>query len=516
MRSPRSVLAVGLALALLAAACGDDDGGAPTTTTVAGDLSDAGVGPNGIVPDPIRWTECSDDECAIVAVPLDYDAPEGEQITLSVLRVPASGDRIGALFVNPGGPGGSAVAYAGALAAVLPESITERFDLVGVEPRGLDGSAPLRCDVDYTALYGGDPTVEDAGDRAALLEGAVDVAEACEASAAELLPHVGTRDVARDIDSVRAAMGEATLSYYGGSYGTAIGQVYAELFPQRVRAMVLDAVVELGPTGLELAAQQAIGFERTLEAFVDHCESEGCETENPLEAIDRVLELAEELDGIPAPSADRAAGPGEANIALSSALYTDENWPVLDQALSDALDGDGSLLVLLADHYLGAGNWDVYFAVNCLDFAWPTGDSDAFFTAAEAADADAPHFGEALVIDYLRCVDWPTPPEPLTPVIAPGAPPILVVSSTGDPATPYKAGVAVAERLESGVLLTNEGDSHGAVGNSACVDTIVAAYLIDGAVPDDGHRCRSYPEVPSATSRASVSSGWSPSTRASQ
>jgi pimeloyl-ACP methyl ester carboxylesterase len=497
MARRRSPLAAVLVLGLLAAACGGGDDGddtaadASSTTVTTGATGGAGVGPNGFRPDPIEWQDCGADECAEVEVPLDYDAPDGERITISVLRVPASGQREGALFVNPGGPGASATEFASQIGTLLPEAIPEHFDLVGVEPRGLDGSAPLDCGLDYEDVYGVDPTVEDAGDRATLVQTATEVADACEASAGERLAHVGTRDVARDIDTVRAAMGDPTLSYYGGSYGTAIGQVYAELFPQNIRGMVLDAVVELGPSGLELAAAQAEGFETALERFVAHCTTSGeCTTDDPLGAVEEALQLAERPGGIPAPDANRPAGPGETSLGISAALYSEQLWPVLDRALDGAQDGDGSGLVELADYYLGIGDFDVYFAVNCLDFAWPTGDPDAFLAAAKAANGGAPHFGEALVTDYLRCVDWPVAPEPLTPVTAPGTPPILVISTTGDPATPYEQGVAVAERLENGVLVTNEAEGHGAVGSQiGCIDAIFAAYLLDGTVPEDGIVC---------------------------
>ncbi len=488
----RAPLAVVLALALVAGACGDDDGGddAATTTTAAVNTGDAGVGPNGFRPDPIAWEECGAAECALVEVPLDYAEPTGSTITLSVLRQPAAGRREGALFVNPGGPGGSAVQYASLLPLLLPESITDRFDVVGVEPRGLDGSAPLRCRLDEAEVYAVDPTVEDAADRTALVDGAAEVADACQAGAGELLAHIGTRDVARDIDAVRAAMGDPTLSYYGGSYGTAIGQVYADLFPDHLRAMVLDGIVQLGPTGVEQAAKQAAGFERTFLRFVDHCRTSGeCTTDDPVAAIEEIVDAAEAPGGMAAPEAERRLGPGELYRGLSQALYSELLWPRFDEALSDALDGDGSGLVQLADEYLQDLDIDIYYGVNCVDFVWPVGDPDALLAAAKDANEDAPHFGEALVTDYLPCVDWPVPAEPLTAVTAPGSPPVLVISTTGDPATPHEGGIAVADRLEHGVLVVNEGDSHGALGMSSCVDSIVAAYLVDGVVPEDGVVC---------------------------
>jgi pimeloyl-ACP methyl ester carboxylesterase len=293
------------------------------------------------------------------------------------------------------------------------------------------------------------------------------------------------------MDTVRAAMGDDQLSYLGFSYGTAIGQVYADLFPDRIRSMVLDGVVELGPTGLELAAEQAAGFETALTRWVEYCRSaEGCQTaDDPLGAVERVLALSEQPGGIPASSADRPAGPGEANLGISLALYSQSLWNELDSALAEALDGDGSALVGLADQYIGIGDFEVYFAVNCLDFEWPE-EPQAYFDFAKQTAQASPHFGEALVNDYVRCAGWPVEREPLEAVSAPGTPPILVVSTTGDPATPYAAGVTVADRLASGVLVTNEGDGHTVVADGKpCIDDLVIAYLVDGAVPADRTTC---------------------------
>lgn len=462
-----------------------------TITAPVVDVGDARTGPGGFVPDAIQWEDCGGADCASVQVPLDYAQPDGKAIHVAVLRIPASGERRGALFVNPGGPGGSALQFAAALPGVLPDAIGERFDIVGVEPRGLQGSAHIDCEVDYTELYRIDPTVDSPADRDAMVTSAEEYATACASQAGDLLPHVGTRDDARDIDSVRAAMGDAQLSYFGGSYGTVIGQIYADLFPTRVKAMVLDGIVELGPSGLELALSQSAGFEVALQRFADHCKSSGeCANDNPVAAVEQVQALAERPGGIPAPDADRSAGPGEVNLGLGDALYSATLWPTLDAALANALHGDGSAMVELADQYLSAGDFGVYFAVNCIDFTWPRGDPDAFLVAAKTAAQTAPHFGEAIVTDYLRCVDWPAPPDPLTAVTAPGSPPILVISTTGDPATPYEGGVRVAERLSNGILITNQGDGHGAVTEgSSCVNALVAAYLLDDAVPRDGTVC---------------------------
>src|SRR5690606_2747551 len=211
-------------------------------------------------------------------------------------REPAAGERIGALFVNPGGPGAAGADFASILAMILPSEITDRFDIVGVDPRGTGQSSPIDCGVPAEELYGTDHSLEDEADKAALLEVTQAYVDDCAITYGDVLQHVGTRDVARDMDAVRAAMGDEQLSYLGFSYGTAIGQVYADLFPERVRSMILDGVLELGPTGLELAAEQAAGFETALDRWVQYCRAgEGCQTaDDPLGAVQQVLALSEE------------------------------------------------------------------------------------------------------------------------------------------------------------------------------------------------------------------------------
>ncbi len=489
----RSLITALVALALLGAACSNDDNGTvandDATTTTAG--HEPLEGPEGFTPEPIDWSDCGGAECATVEVPLDYDEPDGEHIELGVHRVPASGDRIGPLFVNPGGPGATATDFAETLANQLPDAITERFDFVGIDPRGVGESAPVSCGIPVDELYSVDASIDAPEDAAALLDTTNRYVADCEEKFGDVLPHLGTREVARDMDTVRAAMGDEHLSYLGFSYGTSIGQVYADLFPGNIRSMVIDGVVELGASGLELADEQAAGFEQALAAFIADCNADaGCSIGPDAEAaVDRVLQLAEQGDGLEAPDADRPMGPGEANLGIGVALYSKESWPILQDALAVALDGDGSQIVRLADFYLEASSSEIYFAVNCLDQSWPT-EPDAIMAAAKATARKSPHLGEALVNDYIRCAVWPTPPQPLEPVVAPDAPPILVVSTTGDPATPYAAGVEVAETLANGILVTNEGSSHTVVSDGKpCIDDIVVAYLIDQTVPEDGVRC---------------------------
>lgn len=481
MRARRALVALALALT----ACGG--GGArperaePDTTTAP--AAGAEPAPPSTAGSPaLDWSSCGDAECATLAVPVDHDHPAGPTIDLAVLRLPARGDRIGSLLVNFGGPGSSAVDTAAGFG--WPDELRDRFDIVAVDPRGVGGSTPLGCGVPASELYAVDHSVEDGADRQALLAVSKAFAVDCERERADLLPHVGTRDVARDLDLVRAALGDEHVSYLGYSYGTALGQVYAALFPERVRAMVLDGIVDPAVAGMDVAVQQAAGFEVALGRWASSCrERPACPADDPVGAVDRVLAAAEGE----VPAGPRSLGPGQATVGVAMALYSEGLWPALDAAVADVIDGDGTALLDLADQYAALVDYSAYFAVSCLDSTWPA-EPDEHLAAAEAAGVDAPRFGEALVNDYLRCTLWPTPPDPLGAVTT-GAP-VLLVSTTGDPATPHRGALAVAERLDGSSLLTHEGDGHTVVfQGDACVDEVVLGYLVDGERPAAGATC---------------------------
>lgn len=488
----RRLLAVVTALAVVVAACGDDDDAAPstTTTTAAPTTTVAPGDPTtttapGPTPPEIVWEDCGSNECATVAVPLDHDDPDGPTIDLNVERRPASGERIGAVFFNFGGPGAETANQLRQWP--VPDRILERFDVVAVDPRGVGRSTPLSCGLDAGTYYGIDPTIEDAADASTLTDAAERYADDCGDAHPELLPHLGTLDVARDLDLIRAGLGDEQLSYVGYSYGTSIGQAYAQLFPTRIRAMVLDGIVDPAPSGIETAVMQAQGFETALANWAAGCDGRGtCRFDDPIAAIEAVQAAAER--GVPS-ERGRDLGPGEAAVAIAYPLYSQSLWPSLDRAVADALDGDGAAMVTLADAYLGLVDFTAYMAVSCLDSTWPDSASE-HLAAAEDAAAVAPHFGEAIVNDYLRCAVWPAEPVPVGEVTAGQAPPIVVVGTTGDPATPYDNAVRVAARLASGILLTHEGEGHTIVfQGSGCVDDIVTSYIVDLATPRSGTRC---------------------------
>lgn len=466
------------------------DGSAPPST---GGPTEA---PNGPAGGELEWRDCDGPECARVPVPLDHDDPDGETIEIALLRGSRADPerRIGSLLVNPGGPGGSGTDLARYLR--LPRSVTERFDIVGFDPRGVGDSTALDCHTHLQEMYDADPTPETDEERRALLEVSQRFTDECEERHGELLDHMGTVSVARDLDLVREALGEERLDYLGYSYGTVIGQQYARLFPERVRTMVLDGVVDPDIGGLDGAAFQAAGFEGALEAFITWCDSTGCAGSDTAAVVDRAI-AAVEAGPVPSRRADRPATPGNLFLGIAQALYAEWMWPELGASLQELLDGNGTGIVDLADAYLRRegddypGGLEVYFAVSCVDSEWPDDPDDVFAFARKTAET-SPRIGEALVNDYVRCAGWPADPQPIEPIPSDieGLAPILIVSTTGDPATPHGAAIALAESIPGARLLTNRGEGHTIVGNGkTCIDDIVADYLIEERIPDDDPTC---------------------------
>jgi len=458
----------------------------------------------------LQWTACDGGyQCATLSVPLDYANAASGAISLGIVRRTASDParRIGVLFMNPGGPGGSAVELVERIS--LPGEVMARFDLIGVDPRGVGRTEPISCHSTMQAYFAADPSPDTEAEWLALEQAAAAFTAECTANHAALLPHVGTRNVARDMERVRIALGEERISYLGYSYGTTLGAVYADMFPGRLRAMVLDGAYDFFSfTGDEQLRRQSVGFEGALDAFLANCTGT-CPLArggSPRSQLDLLLARVEQSP-IPAPGADRPLGPGEANVGISLGLYSRGYWPMLATAVSNALAGDGTLLVAMADIYLNRepdgsypGANDVYIAVSCLDYAWPS-TTAAFRPLAAQAIASAPHFGAPnLLQSALPCANWPAPSEPLTPPHAEGAPPILVIATTNDPATPYAEGVRHANQLATGVLLTHVGEGHTVYGHgNSCIDSVVNAYLVSLTVPADGASCepgRSTPTPP--------------------
>lgn len=507
----RALTALVAVATLAAAACTSDDGQdaeRPPSSTPAPDAT-AGVDP-ALAPfygQSLHWESCREEfECATLEVPLDYEAPEADTIELAVLRVPATGDdRIGSLLVNPGGPGGSGIDYA-ASESVVTDDVQERFDVVGFDPRGVGESTPIDClDDDALDVYvASDGSPDDAAEIATLQERTAALASGCQARSGELLPHIGTADVAKDMDVLRAVLGDEQLNYLGSSYGTYVGALYAEQFPDRVGRVVLDGAIDPALSGDQAGLGQAQGFERALTSYLEFCiGGEECplgETES--EARATLANLLQVIDQTPLQTDDDERPLTQAlavlGIVLPLYLTPDEGYPPLSVALEQALAGDGTTLLTLADFYLFRnpdGTYDgnsneVILAVNCLDKP-DVSSLEEVEAGLPAFEAASEIFGSFLGWGGLACVNWPVPPvaEP-APVSAAGADPILVVGTTGDPATPYEWAESLASQLSSGVLLTREGFGHLAYqSGSDCIDDAIDAYLVDGTVPEDGLRC---------------------------
>jgi pimeloyl-ACP methyl ester carboxylesterase len=469
---------------------------------------------------PIEWTDCNEQiqaliagrpgsdrdlsfECGRTEVPISYDEPQGATLPLFLVRV-VSGtqtDRIGSLVVNPGGPGASGADAAIGLALGLPEEILARFDIVGFDPRGVGLSTPVECipDERKEEIIAAEPrpVSDEQLDEAFAL--AQEIADGCAEEYGDALGTFNTVDTARDMDRLREALGDEQLTYLGYSYGTTLGSTYAELFPDNVRSLVLDAAVDPDVAPIEDAEQSAAAFEAGFDAFAANCVGllAGCPLgAEPRQFVEQVLGQAEAAPiASSEPGETRQATPGVVVTAIQAALYDTASWPQLAQALAAAQAGDSKGLFSLADGYSGRledGTYsnllDANVAINCADSEQRFEESEIRELAGEW-NAQYPLFGAGSAAGLYTCSVWEAERTPLPERDAEGSAPILVVGNSGDPVTPLPGAVDLAEELESGVLLTWEGQGHTAYPKTECVTAAVNAYLIDLTVPMDGLTC---------------------------
>jgi pimeloyl-ACP methyl ester carboxylesterase len=467
---------------------------------------------------PAQWAACqaaaaSDQsrippgaECGLLSVPVDYAKPDGDVAQIAMIRFKATGDKIGSLVLNPGGPGESGVQAAAAMVSALPQSVRERFDLVGFDPRGVASSNPAvwcnsAADNDRQRA---DPQVDYSPAGVAHIEKETkDFVQRCvDKMGEEFLANVGTANVVKDLDALRAALGDDKLTYLGFSYGTRIGAMYAEQFPQNVRAMILDGAVDPNADPIEADIRQAAAFQQAFNDFAAECAKDpSCPLgTDPAKAVDVYKSLVDPLVDKPAKTDDpRGLSYGDAIIGTILPLYSPNLWRHLTQALTELEDGRGDTMLTLADLYMGRdaeghynNSTDVRVAVNCVDQP-PVKDRDKVIEEDRRLREVAPFmsYGEFTGHAPLStCAFWPVRPTS-TPheISVAGLPPILVVSTTNDPATPYQAGVDLARQL-GGTLVTFDGTQHTVVfqGNR-CIDDIAARYLVDVTVPPPGTRC---------------------------
>lgn len=459
----------------------------------------------------LRWRECGVPgfQCATMKAPLDYARPGAGDVRLAVARKKATGpgDRIGSLLVNPGGPGGSAIGYLQAYAGIgYPAEVRARYDMVAVDPRGVARSEPVKCldGREMDAYTQTDVTPDDAAEEERLVQAYRDFAEGCGARSARLLRHVSTVEAARDMDILRAVLGDRRLHYVGASYGTFLGATYAGLFPDRVGRLVLDGALDPSLPARRLNLDQTAGFERAFRSFARDCARRAdCPLGDDAEEIGPNLkEFFAELDARPIPTGDvdgRELGEALATTGVIAAMYDESAWPLLRDALTSAMkENDGAGLLMLSDSYYereaGARYANLMFAnaaVNCLDLPAAFDTPEQVRDALPAFREASPVFGEAFAWASLNCAYWPVAPtgEPRR-ITAEGAAPIVVVGTTRDPATPYRWARALAGQLASARLLTYDGDGHTAYGRgSGCVDAAINRYLLEGTPPKNGKRC---------------------------
>jgi pimeloyl-ACP methyl ester carboxylesterase len=467
---------------------------------------------------PIQWVPCaakgSDDsriprgaECGMLSVPVDYSDPDGDVARIAMIRIKATGDKIGSLIINPGGPGESGVEAAAGLVPALPPSVRERFDLVGFDPRGVANSTPAvwcNSDADNDEFRADVEGIEYSPEGVAHIEDETKkfVQRCVDKMGKNFLAHVGTDNVVKDLDAIRQALGDEKLTYLGYSYGTRIGSGYAEAYPDKVRAMILDGAVDPNADPIDENVRQAAAFQKAFDNYAADCaKSPDCPLgTDPAKANDVYHSLVDPLVKHPAKTKDpRGLSYNDATVGTILPLYSPSLWRHLTQALSELEEGTGDTMLALADLYMkrdAQGHYDnstdVRVAVNCMD-------KPAVTDRAKIVEQDRRTREAAPFLSYGEftgnaplptCAFWPVPATGERHEIqVSGLPPILVVSTTNDPATPYQAGVDLAKQL-GGTVLTFDGTQHTVVfqGNK-CIDDYAARYLVDVTVPPPNTRC---------------------------
>ncbi|MEU0954489.1 alpha/beta hydrolase [Streptomyces niveus] len=531
-----AVTAVAVATLLAAAGCSGSDSGSDSgdqggqnsrNDRDGQDRADKSAAPKDLTSQKLDWKACPTPsaaegggtapsplpggtkwECATMTAPLDYAKPKGATIPLALIRAKTSdpGKRIGSLVFNFGGPGGSGVTGLPSFGKDY-EKLRTRYDLVSFDPRGVGRSEPVECkdDKQLDAYYARDMTPDDSAEEKSYVDGLKWYAGGCEQKSGKELPFVGTVNAARDMELMRQVLGDDKLNYFGISYGTELGGVYAHLYPKSVGRTVFDAVVDPTESSEQGSLGQAKGFQLALTNFAKDCVSRGdaCTLpgSTPQEILNFVVGLLDRLDKKPINGfGGRQLTETQATNGIAQALYSKEYWPLLEQGLDEADGGSGALLLVLSDAMNGRNEKGQYSNIQAANAAVNCVDSKQRYTLAQTKAKLAefrkvsPVFGDFLGWGLLGCSEWPVPGEWDKPdVSAPGAAPILVIGNTGDPATPYEGARAMVKALGKGVgvELTYEGQGHGAYNSgSACVQNAVNGYLLDGKVPKNGTVCK--------------------------
>jgi pimeloyl-ACP methyl ester carboxylesterase len=509
-RTPRPVVAAALlALTLPLAGCISwflppevSSTSTPTMEDVAADLEP-------FYHQVLHWESCGDAmQCTTATAPMDWSDPARDSIELALIRQPAtSADRIGSLLVNPGGPGGSGYDFIlDSIDYATDARLQAGFDIVGFDPRGVNRSTAVSCYQDPRELdeylYGISPNQPGSDAWIADLEAANEkLGQACLEHTGALLHFVDTVSAARDLDLLRAMLGDQKLNYLGYSYGTLLGATYADLYPGNTGRMVFDGAVDPATSNFDVTATQAQGFESAMRAYLAEClPSSDCPFDGTVDdAMNDIRALLDSLDASPLTNTDgRQLGSAAMFTAIILPLYNQGNWPYLTQLFADVKQGDPSFAFSLADSYNGRNpdgtyadnQTEAFIAINCLDY---DSDDDLATMRAEAAELKrlAPVFGPQMAWGGTGCANWPFPSErERMAITAPGSADILVLGTTNDPATPYVWAKNMADQLENGHLVTYQGEGHTAYNKSnSCVNDVVDEFLLNGTVPVSDPMC---------------------------
>ncbi len=454
----------------------DDDASSDSTATgqTTRQPVESDIGPP---VEAITWTDCGSLQCGTVAVPLDYDEPSGPMLDIELVRVPAGGERIGSIFVNPGGPGASGIEFVEG-GFRFDENTSQRYDLIGFDPRGIGRSAPLTCTVDRADQPLPDLSPDSQAEAAQLDDEAVSIVTACAAADGEVLPHLTTINVARDLERMRQAVGDEALHYYGLSYGTLLAVEYGRLFPDRVGHLALDGVVDPGAGLSELLRQQAIAFETQFARLDRRCDDGPCPPGGITAAFDRVHDRLE-ADG-------PVGGVGSTELVIASLLpaYSPSVFAAYATALDQADGGNFTAIEALSDFFVNAVSFTAYAAFACADGEPPSGPDAWDDFAADLADV-APRFGAVVANELRVCAHWPSPNEDVASVEPTAGNldqltrTVLVIGNTNDAATPLENAERVAELLPMAHLVVVDSERHTAYNGSACVRDLVADYFAD-------------------------------------
>jgi pimeloyl-ACP methyl ester carboxylesterase len=478
---------------------------APSTSTPTGEEVSGALDP--FYSQVLEWTDCDDGmQCSTATAPLNWDDPAAGSVDLAVVRQPATGDRLGSLLLNPGGPGGSGYDFVkDSVDYATDEALQERYDIVGFDPRGVGKSSPVACyePAEMDEYLYGLPTNERGSDAwiAEQEASAAAFANACAERTGALLGEVDTASAAHDLDLLRAVLGDEKLNYLGFSYGTFLGATYAELYPDRVGRLVLDGALDPATSNFEVTSTQAQGFESALRAYLTDClAGSECPFDGTVDdAMATIGALLASVDASPITATDgRQLGGNALLTAIIYPLYQATAWGYLSDMFEGVLQGSADGAMQFADAYNGrsaSGTYldnstEAFMAINCVDYSY---NDDPAMMRAEAAqiEAIAPTIGKYMSYGDISCGTWPYAfTGEREPIHATGAAPILVVGTTNDPATPYVWAENLAEQLDSGQLVTYEGEGHTAYNKSnSCVNDTVDAYLIDGVVPESDPMC---------------------------